>query len=114
MDCSRVDYLWIIVMFYQLFGLSFWRHPFTAEDPLVSMWCNAKFLQICSDEETNCILNGLRYILSTFSTNFHFRVNYSFKTSRTDLIYWYTNDFLPTYIYLDITGCVYKTTQWTF
>ncbi len=22
--------------FYQLFGLSFWRHPFTAEDPLVS------------------------------------------------------------------------------
>ncbi len=24
--------------FYQLFGLSFWRHPFTAEDPLVSKW----------------------------------------------------------------------------
>ncbi len=39
--------------FYQLFGLSFWRHPFTAEDQLVSKWCNAKFLQICSDEETN-------------------------------------------------------------
>ncbi len=36
--------------FYQLFGLSFWRHPFTAEDPLVSKWCNATFLQICSDE----------------------------------------------------------------
>ncbi len=34
--------------FYQLFGLSFWRHPFTAEDPLVSKWCNATFLQICS------------------------------------------------------------------
>ncbi len=32
---------------------SFWRHPFTAEDPLVSKWYNAKFLQICSDEETN-------------------------------------------------------------
>ncbi len=45
--------VWIIVMFYQLFGLSFWRHPFTAEDPLVSKWCNATFLQICSDEETN-------------------------------------------------------------
>ncbi len=30
----------------QLFGLSFWRHPFTAEDPLVSKWCNATFLQI--------------------------------------------------------------------
>ncbi len=29
--------------FYQLFGLSFWRHPFTAEDPLLSKWCNATF-----------------------------------------------------------------------
>ncbi len=38
--------------FYQLFGLSFWRHPFTAEDPLVSKWCNATFLQIFSVEET--------------------------------------------------------------
>ncbi len=32
---------------------SFWRHPFTAEEALVSKWCNAKFLQICSDVETN-------------------------------------------------------------
>ncbi len=39
--------------FYQLFGFSFWRHPFTADDPLVSKWCNATFLQICSNEETN-------------------------------------------------------------
>ncbi len=31
--------------FYQLFGLSFWRHPFTAEDPFVSKWCNATVLQ---------------------------------------------------------------------
>ncbi len=36
-----------------LFGLLFWWHPFTAEVPLVSKWWNAKFLQICSDEETN-------------------------------------------------------------
>ncbi len=34
---------WIIVMFYQLFGLSFWRHPFTAEHPLVRKWCDATF-----------------------------------------------------------------------
>ncbi len=54
--------------FYQLFGLSFWRHPFTAEDPLVSKWCKATFLQICSDEDTN--LDGLR--VSTSSVNFHF------------------------------------------
>ncbi len=45
------DNLCIIVMFYQLFGLSFWWHPFTAEHPLVSKRFNAKFLQVCSDEE---------------------------------------------------------------
>ncbi len=33
--------------------LSLWRHPFTAVDPLVSKWCNATFLQICSDQQTN-------------------------------------------------------------
>ncbi len=38
--------VWIIVTFYQMFGLPFWRHPFTAEYPLVSKWCNATFLQI--------------------------------------------------------------------
>ncbi len=43
MKLRRVDYL-LIVMFYKLFGLSFWRHPFTAEDPLVSKWCKAEFL----------------------------------------------------------------------
>ncbi len=36
--------LWITCVllwcFYQLFG--FWRHPFTAEHPLLSKWCNAK------------------------------------------------------------------------
>ncbi len=35
--------LWCV---YQLFGLSFWRHPFTTDDPLVSKWCNATLLQI--------------------------------------------------------------------
>ncbi len=40
--------------FYQLFGLSFWRHPFTAEDQLVSKWSNAKFLKIISNEKINC------------------------------------------------------------
>ncbi len=53
MDWSRLDYMWIIMIFYQLFGLSFWRHPFTAEDPFVSKRCNATFLQLCSDEETS-------------------------------------------------------------
>ncbi len=31
--------------------LSFWQHPIIAEDPLFSKWCNAKFLQICSNEK---------------------------------------------------------------
>ncbi len=28
-----------------MFELSFRRHPFTAEDPLMSKWCSAKILQ---------------------------------------------------------------------
>ncbi len=28
------EVMWIIMMLYQLFGPLFWRHPFTAEDPL--------------------------------------------------------------------------------
>ncbi len=28
-------------------------HYYRSEDPSVSKWCNAKFLQICSNEETN-------------------------------------------------------------
>ncbi len=33
--------------------LLFWRHPFTAEDLLVSKWCDAKFLYNCSEEAAN-------------------------------------------------------------
>ncbi len=55
--------------FHQLFRLSFWRHPFTAEDPLVSKWCNAKVLQICSREETRLLLElpEVVYIFRKFS-----------------------------------------------
>ncbi len=72
--------VWIICgllwCFYQLFGLSFWWHPFTAEDPLVSKWWNATFIWW---------RNKLIYILddltvSTFSTNVYRRVNYSFQS----------------------------------
>ncbi len=48
MDWYRVRHelmdwvMWITVKFYQ-FGLSFWRHPFTAEDLLVSRGFNAIF-----------------------------------------------------------------------
>ncbi len=36
-------------MFYQLFGPSFWRHPFTAEHPLLRHGCNAVY----------CLFNNL-------------------------------------------------------
>ncbi len=45
---DELEWCGLLWCFYQLFGFSFWRHPFTAEDPLVSKWCNATFLQICS------------------------------------------------------------------
>ncbi len=51
--------------FYQLFGLSFWWHPFTADDPSVSKLFNATFLQICSDKLIYTS-DDLRYIFSTF------------------------------------------------
>ncbi len=54
---------------------SFWRHPFTAENPLMSKWCNAKFLQICSDEETNSSTTWMAKLGGgggTFSANFLF------------------------------------------
>ncbi len=61
--------------FHQLFGLSFWRHPFTAEDPLVNKWCYATFLQICSNEETN----SSKVWIAWGCVHLHFWVNYSFK-----------------------------------
>ncbi len=58
--------LWCL---YQMFGLSFWRHPFTAENQLVSKWCNATFFQISSDEETNSSTSSMNYFfkLTQFS-----------------------------------------------
>ncbi len=55
--------------FYQLFGLSFWRHPFTAEDPMVSKWCNATFLHISMKKLTllHLVWPEGEYILSKFS-----------------------------------------------
>ncbi len=72
--------LWItcglLWCFYQLFGLLFWRHPFTAEDPLVSKWCNATFLQTWWRNKLIYILDCLR--LSKYSANLHFGGNYFF------------------------------------
>ncbi len=43
----------ITVMFLSAVWSGHWfrRHPFTAEHPLVSKWCNTEFFQMCSDKE---------------------------------------------------------------
>ncbi len=78
--------------FYQLFGLSFWRHPFTAEHPLVSKWCNATFLQIWWRNKLILILDDLR--VSTFSANFHFCLIFSFKSVAKSQIRHFFNHFV--------------------
>ncbi len=40
-----LEWCGLLWCFYQLFGLSFWRHPFTAEHPLLRHWWNDTFLQ---------------------------------------------------------------------
>ncbi len=37
--------VWIIVMFLSAVWHSFWRHPFTAEHPLLRHWCSDTLLQ---------------------------------------------------------------------
>ncbi len=70
--------------FYQLFGLSFWRHPFTAEDPLLSKWWNAKFLQICSDEDTSWRAWGSNSsLLSVKKIYFYVNLTHNDKTLST-------------------------------
>ncbi len=59
--------------FYQLFAISFWRHPFTTEDPLARVsqnlfWWRNKFIYI---------LDGLG--VNIFTVNISFWVNCSFK-----------------------------------
>ncbi len=41
----------LLCCFYQLFGLSFWRHPFPAGHPLVSTWCDGKFQSMMPEYE---------------------------------------------------------------
>ncbi len=74
MDWSGVDYLWIIVMFLS----AVWTHSDGTHSLQRINWCNAKFLQICSDEQKLIyILDALK--VSTFSANCSFWVNFSIK-----------------------------------
>ncbi len=69
--------------FYQLFELSFWRHPFTAEDLLVNKWCHATLHQIGFDKETNSATYWMAW--GWVSANFIFWVNYTFRDSNVCL-----------------------------
>ncbi len=79
--------------FYQLFGLSFWRHPFTAEDPLVSNWHNATFLQICLDEETNSSTSCMIWEWANFQQIFIFGWTFPLLVAPIDIFRAMNNSF---------------------
>ncbi len=81
---SPVGWSWTIIIFLSTV-IELWRHPFTAEVPLVNTLSNPTFLQICFDEETNS-LDGQRVI--TFSANVHFLAKYSFYI---EPVHWITS-----------------------
>ncbi len=60
--------------FNQLFGLSFWRHPFTAEHLLLSEWCNARFLHTWWRKHSQ-VIQDVDELESNFSVNNSFRVS---------------------------------------
>ncbi len=71
--------------FNQLFELSFWWHPFTAEHPLVNKWCNA-FSKAVLVKETNsstsCKTQGWTYFFSNihifgWNITFFYSIGYS-------------------------------------
>ncbi len=49
------EHLWIIVMFLSsaIWTVILMIHPFSSVDLLVRKWCNAAFIQTCSEKETN-------------------------------------------------------------
>ncbi len=58
MDWITCGLLWC---FYQLFGLSFWRHPFTAEHPLLS---NSSHIFSCWNICKLCVIRCLSVIMN--------------------------------------------------
>ncbi len=93
--------------FYQLFGLSFWRHPFTAEDPLVRKWCNAKLLQICLDGEKNLIniLENVIYILDGLRVCI-FQQMFNFGWTIFKMHYWVIISYILLFLTLVLTDVI--------
>ncbi len=61
-------------------GLSFWRHPFTVEHPLLRHWCNATFLQIWWKANSSTFRIAWGEVIF-FLANIHFWVNYPLRSS---------------------------------
>ncbi len=100
--------------------LSFWRHPFTAEHPLVRKWWSDTFPQICWRNKLILILADLK--LKKFSANINFWVYYSFKWLFGEFIPKYclivtaflvsvTEEILTVHDYMLITICIYHATD---
>ncbi len=62
LDWGHVGYLWIIVMFLSAVWTLILMAPIHCKGA-----SNAKFLQICTDEETNSSTSWMAWGLSTFS-----------------------------------------------
>ncbi len=62
---------------------SFWRHPFTAEDPLVSKWYNVKFIHIYCDEAANSSTFNIIWRQVNFQQMFIFDI-YKFNYLKFD------------------------------
>ncbi len=80
------------------FGLSFWWHPFTVEDPLLS---KSVFRR-----------NKLIYILDGLRASFHFWVNHSFKCGQGE---WFPNLAGSEKLFVDVwLLSQYKMHAWLF
>ncbi len=67
--CITCGLLWCFI---SCLDSQFWRHPFTAEDPLPCKWCNSTCLLICSDEETNSSTSWMLWETTHFQKCFTF------------------------------------------
>ncbi len=85
MDWSGVDYCDVFIR------LSFWRHPFTAEHPLLRHWCRDTFLQTWWRNKLILIMHGLT--VRTISANVHVWLNYCFKNTRLNKTKWCMREF---------------------
>ncbi len=66
MYLSGVDYFWIIVMVLSAVWTLILTAPIHCRGPIMSKWCNATLLQICSDEETNSSTSWMAWVSKHF------------------------------------------------